>query len=166
MSPKRSNPSSITSMGFPLLQNPSEMCGQTDQGSWILLERAHVKWRNEFTVPVHCSRLSYVAQVGYRWYTLSSNGATGDGRGWTGQSGNRRILFRSHFFMKYPMHFLQHWYGTILPAQQDSIQVPTPVPHQGCCLKVLDSCIRWPHPSWPKFWTIHSHIQVQLWGDW
>ncbi len=27
-----------------------DVCGQTDQGSWILLERAHVKWRSEFAV--------------------------------------------------------------------------------------------------------------------
>ncbi len=64
MSPKRTKQSSITSMGFPVVQKPTEMCvgRQSDQVSWILLERVNVKWRSEFTVPVHCSRLSCVTQ--------------------------------------------------------------------------------------------------------
>ncbi len=55
---------------------------------------------------MHCSRVSCVAQVGCRWYTLSSNGAPGDGRGWTGQPRNRRIRFRSHIFYEVPDDFL------------------------------------------------------------
>ncbi len=27
--------------------------------------------------------------------------------------------------------------------------------------QTLDSCIRWPHHYWQKFWTIQNHIQVQ-----
>ncbi len=50
--------------------------------------------------------------------------------------------------------------------------VPTPAPKQGCCLETLDSCIRWPHHCWEKFWTLQRHIQEQhcgrgwhgLWG--
>ena len=49
-----------------------DVCGQTDPGSWILLDRVHVKWRSEFTVQVHRTRVSCVTQVGYRWYTHSS----------------------------------------------------------------------------------------------
>ena len=44
-----------------------------------------------------------------------------------------------------------------------SVQVP-PDPQQTFCLETLDSCIRWPHHCWLKFWTIQNHIQVQHCG--
>ncbi len=55
-----------------------------------------------------------------------------------------------------PRHVREKHFGRCL--------VSTPVPKQGCCLETLDSCIRWPHHWWQKFWTIQSHIQVQHCG--
>jgi hypothetical protein len=102
--PKRTKQSSITSMGFSLLQNPREMCvGRQIQvlGSYW---KGHMSNEdvNSLYIPVHCSQLSCVSQVGFRWYTLSSNGDPGDGCGWAGEPRNRRILFRSHIFYEVP----------------------------------------------------------------
>ncbi len=133
-----------------------------------IVNHFHGVWRNDFTVPVYCSWLSCVVQVGYRWYTLSNNGTSEDGRGWTGQPRNQRILFRSHIFYEVPDAFLTtlvlNWcvrrHVRANQLGRHSIQVPSPAPQEGYCLQVLDSCIRWLHASWPKSWTIHSHIQV------
>ncbi len=55
---------------------------------------------------IHCTCALFAiimsCTVGYRWYTLSINGASGDGRGWTGHPRNRRIRFRSHIFYEVP----------------------------------------------------------------
>ena len=47
-------------------------------------------------------------------------GVDGQGIRETGGSSSDRI-----FFMKYPMPFLQHWYGTFPPAQQDTTTTVT-----------------------------------------
>jgi hypothetical protein len=83
--PKRTKQSSITSIGFPLLQKPGEMC----VGRQIKVPGSYWKGR------IH--------------------GVDGQDSRETGGSASDRI-----FFMKYPMPFLQHWYGTFAPAQEDT----------------------------------------------
>jgi hypothetical protein len=46
---------------------------------------------------------------------LQEMGVDGQGSRETGESDSNRI-----FFMKYPMPFLQHWYATFSPLQQDT----------------------------------------------
>ena len=47
-------------------------------------------------------------------------GVDGQGSRETGGSASDRI-----FFMKYPMSFLKHWYGTFPPVQQDTTTTGT-----------------------------------------
>jgi len=51
---------------------------------------------------------------------LQEMGVDGQGIRATGGSSSDRI-----FFMKYPIPFLQHWYGTFPPAQQDTTTTGT-----------------------------------------
>jgi hypothetical protein len=51
---------------------------------------------------------------------LQEMGVDGQGSRETGGSASDRI-----FFMKYPMSFLQHWYGTFPPLQQDTTTTGT-----------------------------------------
>jgi len=51
---------------------------------------------------------------------IQEMGVDGQGSRETGGSASDRI-----FFMKYPMPFLQHWYGTFPPAQQDTTTTGT-----------------------------------------
>jgi hypothetical protein len=91
MVPKRTKQSSITSMGFPLLQKPVDVC---------------VKWDTGGT-PSQTMDLQEMVVDGQ------------DNREIGGSSSNRI------FFMKYRMPFLQHWYGTFPPTQQDTTTTGT-----------------------------------------
>jgi hypothetical protein len=126
MSPKRTKQSSITSMGFPLLQKPAEMC----VGRQIKVFGSYWKGRmsNEETNSLYlCTVHDYHAL--HKWdaggtpsqaMELQEMGVDGQSSRETGGSSSDSI-----FFMKYPMSFLQHWYGTFPPAQQDTTTAST-----------------------------------------
>ena len=173
MPPKRTKQSSITSMGFPRLQKSGEMC----VGRQIKVLGSYWKGRmsNEEANSLYlCTVRDYHAL--HKWdaggtpsqaMELQEMVVDGQDNRETGGSSSDRI-----FFMKYPIPFLQHWYGTFPPAQQDTTTTGTSdvspssvgvhadmsgesssgdtqskVPHLSpnkavCCLQVLDSCIR------------------------
>ena len=105
--PKRTKQSSITSMGFPLLQKPAEMC----VGRQIKVPGSYWKGRmsNEEANSLYlCTVREYHAL--HKWdaggtpsqaMELQEMGVDGQGSRETGGSSSDRI-----FFMKYPMSFL------------------------------------------------------------
>jgi hypothetical protein len=94
MAPKKATKqSSITSMGFPLLQKPEETC----VGRQIQVLGSY--WTGRMSTEEE----------------LQEMGVDGQGSRETGGSSADRI-----FFMKYPLPFLQHWYATYPPPQQDT----------------------------------------------
>ena len=160
-------------MGFPLLRKPGEMC----VGRQIKVLGSY--WKGHMSNEEANSLYLYTVREYHALHKWDAGGTPSqamelqemdvDGQGIreTGGSDSDRI-----FFMKYPMPFLQHWYGTqVSPSTvghndhryfrcfppicwcahrhdrgkqlgRHSIQVLAPVPQQGCCLQVLDSCIR------------------------
>jgi hypothetical protein len=126
MAPKRTKQSSITSMGFPLLQKPAEMC----VGRQIKVIGSYWKGRmsNEEAISLYlCTVRDYHAL--HKWdaggtpsqvMELQEMGVDGQGSRETGGSASDRI-----FFTKYPMPFLQDWYGTFRPQQQDTTTTVT-----------------------------------------
>jgi hypothetical protein len=113
--------------GLLFFRSP-DVCGQTDQGSWILLERTHVNLSNEEANSLYlCTVRDYHAL--HKWdaggtpskaMELQEMVVDGQGNRETRGSTSDRI-----FFIKYPMPFLQHWYGTFPPAQQDTTTTGT-----------------------------------------
>jgi hypothetical protein len=113
-------------MGFPLLQKPAEMC----VGRQIKVFGSYWKGRmsNEETNSLYlCTVHDYHAL--HKWdaggtpsqaMELQEMGVDGQSSRETGGSSSDSI-----FFMKYPMSFLQHWYGTFPPAQQDTTTAST-----------------------------------------
>ena len=108
-------------MGFPLLQKPAEMCvgrqiqvlgsywtGRMSNEEVNSLYKCNVR---EYHTLHKCDAGGSPSQV----MDLQEMGVDGQGIRETGGSDSDRI-----FFMKYPMLFLQHWYGTFPPAQQDT----------------------------------------------
>ncbi len=157
--------------------------GQTDPGSWILLDRVHVKWRSEFTVQVHRARVFHKWDGGgtpFQTMQLQEMGVDGQDSREIGGSTTDHI-----FLLKYPMSFLQNWYTTYPPPHQHTtttgssvvspssvgvdtdmsgkhlgshwLQLPTHTPEEGCCLQSLYSGIQWPLSQ-------RNHGQV-LWDD-
>ena len=109
--PKRTKQSSITSMGFPLLQKSTEMC----VGRQIKVPGSYWKGHmsnEEVNSQYLCTVREYHAL--HKWdaggtpsqaMELQEMGVDGQDSRETGGSSSDRI-----FFMKYPMPFLQHWY--------------------------------------------------------
>ena len=162
--PKRTKQSSITCMGFPLLQKSTEMC----VGRQIKVPGSYWKgcMSNEEVNSLYlCTVREY--HVLHKWdaggtpsqaMKLQEMDVDGQDNRETGGSDSDRI-----FFMKYPMSFLQpstaghndHRYFRCFPPicwcarrhdrgkqlGRHSIQVPSPAPQQDCCLEVLVSCI-------------------------
>ena len=122
MAPKKATKqSSITSMGFPLLQKPAEMCvGRQIQ---VLGSYWTGRMSNEEANSLYkCTVREYHAL--HKWdaggtpsqaMELQEMGVDGQGSRETGGSAADRI-----FFMKYPLPFLQHWYATYPPPHQDT----------------------------------------------
>jgi hypothetical protein len=91
MPKKKTVRSSITSMGFPLLQKPGEICTGRQigvPGKFWNFNRGRMSEEEATTLfkSRYSARVSFFAQVGWRWCSLSSNGAPGDGCGWTGNT--------------------------------------------------------------------------------
>ncbi len=107
---KTTKQSSITSMGFPLLQKPTEMC--VDRQIHVLGSYWTGCMSNEEVNSLYkCTVREYHAL--HKWDAggspsqsmgLQEMGVDGQGSRETGGSSADRI-----FFMKYPMSFLQHW---------------------------------------------------------
>ena len=113
-------------MGFPLLQKPGDMC--VDKQIKVLGSYWKERMSNEEENSLYlCTVRDY--HVFHKWDTggtpsqameLQEMGVDGQGNRETGGSTSDRI-----FFMKYPMPFLQHWYGTFPPALQDTTTTGT-----------------------------------------
>ena len=113
-------------MGFPLLQKTTETCvgkGIKVFGSYW---NGHMS-NEEVNTQYKCTVSEY--HVFHKWdagdtpsqeIEIQEMGVDGQGSRETGGSASDRI-----FFMKYPMPFLQHWYGTFPPAQQDTTTTVT-----------------------------------------
>jgi hypothetical protein len=86
--------SSILPWGFLFFRRPQRCVGRQIQvlGSYWIGHMSNEESNSLYKCTV---KESCVEKVGYRWYTLSSNGVAGDGRGWTGQPRNRRIHERN-----------------------------------------------------------------------
>ncbi len=121
MAPKVTNQSSITSMGFPLLQKTVEIC--VGRQIHVLGSYWTGRMSNEEDNSLYkCTVYEYHAF--HKWDTggtpsqameLQEMGVDGQGSRETGGSAADRI-----FFMKYPLPFLQHWYATYPPPHQDT----------------------------------------------
>ena len=108
-------------MGFPLLQNPGEMC--VVRQIQVLGSYWTGCMSNEETNSLYkCTVREYHAL--HKWdvggspsqtMELQEMGVDGQDSRETGGSSTDRI-----FFMKYPMSFLQHWYSTYPPPQEDT----------------------------------------------
>ena len=113
-------------MGFPLLQKSAEMC----VGRQIKVPGSYWKGRmsnEEANSQYLCTVREYHAL--HKWdaggtpsqaMELQEMGVDGQGSRETGGSASDHV-----FFMKYPMPFLQHWYGTFPPALQDTTTTGT-----------------------------------------
>ncbi len=119
MSPKRTKQSSITSMGFSLLQKPRDMC--VDRQIKVLGSywKGHMSNEDVNSLYLYTVR-NYHAL--HKWDSggtpsqvmeIQEMGVDGQGSRETGGSASDHI-----FFMKYPIPSLQHWYGTFPPTQQ------------------------------------------------
>jgi hypothetical protein len=174
MTPKRTKQSSITSMGFSLLQKPREMCVDRQikvLGSYWKGHMSNEDVNSLYLYTVHNYHALHKWDSGgipSQVMEIQEMGVDGQGSRETGGSASDLI-----FFMKYPMSSLQvttlvrnlspstagqndHRYFRCFPPicwcgrrhgrgkqlGRHSIHFPAPAPQQGCCLQVLDSCIR------------------------
>ena len=122
MAPKKATKqSSITSMGFPLLQKPAETCvGRQIQvlGSYWTGRMSTEEANSLYKCTVRDFHALHKWDAGgtpSQAMELQEMGVDGQGSRETGGSSADRI-----FFMKYPLPFLQHWYATYPPPQQDT----------------------------------------------
>ena len=122
MAPKKATKqSSITSMGFPLLQKPAETCvGRQIQvlGSYWTGRMSTEEANSLYKCTVRDFHALHKWDAGgtpSQAMELQEMGVDGQGNRETGGSSADRI-----FFMKYPLPSLQHWYATYPPPQQDT----------------------------------------------
>jgi hypothetical protein len=118
MTPKKvTKQLSITSMVFPLLQKPVEMCvGRQIQvlGSYWTGCMSNEEVNSLYKYTVHEYHTFHKWDSGgtpSQAIELQEMDVDGQGSRETGGSTTDRI-----FFMKYPMSFLQHWYTTYPPT--------------------------------------------------
>jgi hypothetical protein len=105
-------------MGFPLLQKPGEMCVSRQikvLGSYWKGRMSNEEANSLYLCIVHDYHVLHKWDAGgtpFQALELQEMGVDGQNSRETGGSASDRI-----FFMKYPIPFLQHWYGTFPPAQ-------------------------------------------------
>jgi hypothetical protein len=94
---------------------------------------------------------------------LHEMGVDGQGSRETGGSSSDRI-----FFMKYPMTFLQDWYGTFPPQQQDTTTIVTSdvsPPSVGVCnpTDISDSPCNLLFPEYHNGFRYIAHVALRKW---